>query len=78
MTTTGNVNESSTFRRYCQTKKVASRETARIDAVCDATPKARDVKFRVIRKQHAGTKSSLQPLKWLHGPCEVICLTQRK
>ena len=42
MTTTGDVPENSTLQRYCQTKKGASRETTLVEAVCNATPKARD------------------------------------
>ncbi len=48
--------KNSTFRRYCQTKKVASRETTFVGAVRDATPKARDAMLRVRRRHRAGTK----------------------
>ena len=56
MTTIGDVPENSTFQRYCQTKKVASRETTFVGAVRDATPKAHDAMLRVRRRQRAGTK----------------------
>ena len=56
MTTVGDVPKNSTFRRYCQTKKVASRETTLVGAIYDATQKARDAMLRVRRRQRAGTK----------------------
>ena len=40
MTTIGDGHQNSTFQRYCQTKKVASREIVFVVAICDATPKS--------------------------------------
>ena len=56
MTTIGDVHKNSTFQRYCQTKKVALRETRFVGTVRDATPKARDAMLRVRRRHRAGTK----------------------
>ena len=58
--------ENSTLQRYCQTKKVASRETVLVEAVCNATPKARDAMLRVRRRQRTGMKGLYNSLKKLH------------
>ena len=56
MTTIGDEHQNSTFQRYCQTKKVASRETKFVGAIYDATQKSRDAMLCVKQRQHAGTK----------------------